>query len=105
MLSDWDCRNLAEREGFEPSVQVLARTTVQQTAAFSHSATSPAGRFTVYHVGKESRCRVNRKHLRLFRLIEPKAGARHFRSRKTPLGSICGAICGVSTVENVASSL
>jgi hypothetical protein len=27
-LSDGFSRNLAEREGFEPSVQVLARTTV-----------------------------------------------------------------------------
>jgi hypothetical protein len=26
--SDWDCNGLAEREGFEPSIQVLARITV-----------------------------------------------------------------------------
>jgi hypothetical protein len=26
-LSDWDCKELAEREGFKPSVQELARTT------------------------------------------------------------------------------
>jgi hypothetical protein len=28
LAGDWDCNVLAEREGFEPSVQVLARTTV-----------------------------------------------------------------------------
>jgi hypothetical protein len=27
-VSDWDCNKLAEREGFEPSIQVLARITV-----------------------------------------------------------------------------
>src|SRR5437899_10600800 len=33
---------MAEREGFEPSIELLNPITVQQTAAFSLSATSPA---------------------------------------------------------------
>lgn len=49
------CRLDGGEGGFEPPIEVLASITVQQTAAFSHSATSPE--FYVQIPGKVLRLR------------------------------------------------